>query len=122
MSGYDSRTFSFHRQGGVSMAVYLLHFQRPISAEHTTQHYLGYTQDLVRRIEEHRAGRGSRLCEVAKEREIPFVLVRVWIGGRRLERQLKRRKNGPKLCPICHQPVADHLLSFDLCDVTELSF
>lgn len=102
------------------MTVYLLHFQRPISQAHTAQHYLGYTDDLQRRIEEHRAGRGSRLCEVAKERAIPFVVVRIWPGGRTEERQLKRRKNAPKLCPLCHQPPAVTDLSWESID--ELSF
>jgi hypothetical protein len=35
------------------------------------------------------------------ERGIPFFVARTWPGGRRLERQLKRRKNSPRLCPAC---------------------
>ena len=58
--------------------VYLLHFDRPISDKHTCQHYLGYTADLPARLAAHRAGTGARLCEVAKERGIGFVLARVW--------------------------------------------
>jgi predicted GIY-YIG superfamily endonuclease len=82
--------------------VYLLHFDRPISPDHTCQHYMGSADDLERRIKEHRAGQGSRLCEVAKERGIGFVIVRIWQGDRKLERKLKKRKNGPRLCPICN--------------------
>lgn len=107
------------------MTVYLLHFIKPISPDHTAQHYMGYTDDLLRRIEEHRAGRGSRLCEVAQERGIGFVLARTWPGDRRRERQLKRRKAGPRLCPLCKGDAADQLsllLDFDLADVTELEF
>jgi predicted GIY-YIG superfamily endonuclease len=82
--------------------VYLLHFAAPIApGRHTCQHYLGVADDLERRIAEHRAGRGSRLCEVAKERNISFEVVRVWEGSRKLERRLKNQKNSPKLCPIC---------------------
>lgn len=81
--------------------VYLLHFHQPISPNHTAQHYLGFAYDLERRIQQHRQGRGARLCEVAAERGIDFTLARVWIGDRCLERQLKRRKSSPRLCPFC---------------------
>ena len=82
--------------------VYLLHFERPISPKHTCQHYLGYADDIERRIEEHRNGRGARLTAVAKERGIGFRVVRVWEGAdRQFERSLKNRKNAPKLCPCC---------------------
>ena len=81
---------------------YLLHFLEPISPNHTTQHYLGWAKDIDRRVELHERGRGSRLCQVARERGIEFIVVREWIGDRSLERKLKRRKNGKRLCPICH--------------------
>ncbi len=80
-----------------------LHFHEPISPNHTAQHYLGYADDIARRIETHRKGHGARLTQVAKERRIGFTVVRVWEGkGRDFERQLKNRKNTPKLCPICN--------------------
>jgi predicted GIY-YIG superfamily endonuclease len=83
---------------------YLLHFHQLIApGKHTTRHYLGYAEDLERRIKEHRAGQGARLTEVAKERGITFSLVRCWIGDRKLERKLKNLKNGPKLCPLCQR-------------------
>lgn len=82
--------------------VYLLHFQRPISENHTTQHYLGSTvAGLAARMQQHRNGNGVRLLEVARERGISFTVARVWIGGRELEKRLKRRKESPRLCPIC---------------------
>ena len=46
------------------------------------------------RLTDHRNGQAARLTEVAKERGIPFILVRVWAGGRCTEKRLKRRKNG----------------------------
>jgi len=83
--------------------IYLLHFSTPIApGRHTCQHYIGYTDDLDARIDAHRAGRGSRLCEVARQRGISFQLVRVWTGDRTRERRLKNRKEGPRLCPICN--------------------
>lgn len=84
--------------------VYLLHFDRPIApGRHTCQHYLGTADDLAVRIQQHEHGgqHAARLCQVAKERGIRFTVARVWQGGRELERQLKRRKDAPRLCPIC---------------------
>lgn len=80
------------------MAVYLLHLDTPIAH---AKHYLGSAQDLPARLARHRAGNGARLLEVAHERGITFTLARTWDGGRELERRLKRRKNAPRLCPIC---------------------
>lgn len=84
------------------MTVYLIHFAKPISDRHTTQHYIGYTDDLDTRLDTHRRGLGCRLAAVAKERGIDFVLARTWEGDRATERQIKRWKSGPKLCPICN--------------------
>ena len=83
--------------------VYLLHFDSPISpGVHTCQQYIGFATDLNRRLEEHAAGRGARLTEVAKERGIRFQVARVWPDEtREFERELKNQKNGPRLCPIC---------------------
>lgn len=83
---------------------YLLHFEQPIApGRHTCQHYLGYTSKRLRdRIAEHRAGKGARLTQVAKQRGISFICVRTWHDtDRSFERQLKRRKEGPMLCPVC---------------------
>lgn len=89
--------------------VYLLHFAQPISPNHTTQHYLGWASDLGDRLAEHSAGTGARLTQVARERGISFTLARTWHGDRSLERQLKRRKAAPRLCPLCTQ----HLSIFE---------
>jgi len=85
--------------------VYQLHFDRPISSAHTTQHYIGSAADVEARLAEHRAGTGARLTQVANERGIGYSVVRTWDApdgkGRQLERQLKNQKQGPRLCPIC---------------------
>ena len=82
--------------------VYLLHFSRPICPSRPTRHYIGWTNDLDERIREHRRGKGSRLCQVARERGITFTLAEVWNGDRRFERRLKNYKNAPRLCPYCN--------------------
>lgn len=83
--------------------VYLIHFDERINPDHPCRHYLGYATDLATRIQQHQAGgtHAARLLQVAHERRIPWRLARVWRGGRDLERQLKNRHNGPRLCPIC---------------------
>jgi hypothetical protein len=86
---------------GRSGTIYLLHFERPISPLHTTQHYLGWAAQLDDRLAQHQGGRGARLTAVALERGIAWAVVRTWQGGRTLERQLKRRREGPRLCPQC---------------------
>lgn len=77
---------------------YLVCFSRPYRH---ARHYLGTTKDLAKRLEQHAAGTGARLMEVIKEHGITFTLVRTWDGGRDVERKLKRRKEGPRLCPVC---------------------
>ncbi len=81
--------------------VYLIHFDKPIGNPNTphgqAQHYLGYADDLDVRLARHASGNGARLMEV-----IAWQLARTWTGDRALERRLKQRKNGPRLCPICN--------------------
>jgi predicted GIY-YIG superfamily endonuclease len=101
--------------------VYLLHFDAPLgnldNPRGQAQHYLGWTPYLPARITAHLAGRGARLTQVARERGIGFVIARVWPGDRTFERRLKRRKEGPKLCPICRQAARTrHQLALDLED------
>ncbi len=83
----------------MTMTVYLLHFK---NLYYHAQHYLGSTTDLDRRMAQHRGGTGSPLvAAIVNQDDNDFVLARTWPGGRPLERQLKNRKNGRKLCPLC---------------------
>jgi predicted GIY-YIG superfamily endonuclease len=83
------------------MTVYLLHFSEPL---HHARHYLGFSNDLEKRLRLHKAGwnNDARLLQVLRARDISFQLARIWPDGdRALERRLKRQHNSPRLCPIC---------------------
>ena len=83
---------------------YLVHLDRKLGSDHPrggAGHYLGTTIDLDRRLETHRGGNGSRMLAAAVERGISFDVVRTWPGGHEVERQLKRQRNAPRLCPVC---------------------
>lgn len=99
--------------------VYLLHFERPISDRHTTRHYIGYCDNLAVRIQKHWHGAGARLTAVARERGIAFEVVRVWRGGRQLERRLKNRHESPRLCPVCNQQVQRGLFELTPAEIAD---
>ena len=86
---------------------YLLHFDvkigNPDNPRGQAQHYLGSCKHLPTRMQQHLRGEGARLTQVLRERNIGFVIARVWPGDRAFERKLKRRKAGPRLCPICRK-------------------
>jgi len=79
--------------------VYLIHFNVPYKH---ARHYLGSCDDLQARLARHKAGNGARLMEVVKNAGITWQLARTWEGGKGKERELKRQKNSPRLCPICN--------------------
>ena len=89
----------------MSKSVYLLHFSdrlgNPANPHAMAQHYIGTAKDLSERLAEYRAGMGARITSAAVERGISFDVVRTWPGRRDVERKLKARKAGPRLCPAC---------------------
>jgi predicted GIY-YIG superfamily endonuclease len=87
------------------MTVYLIHFLEPYKH---AEHYLGSTNDLEHRLAMHRSGQGARLMEVITQAGIPWKVACVWEGGRDVEKQLKRRHSGKRLCPICIEKGFDH--------------
>ena len=63
------------------------------------RHYVGYADDIARRIATHRKGQGSPLLAAALAVGIDFRVVRVWPGAdRHFERRLHNR-HGSRLCP-----------------------
>jgi len=103
-------------QPGPQGWVYLLCFRDPTTGEHRplqgqgcrgqyAGHYWGWTQDLVRRIHQHRnpawTGAG-RLVQVALEAGLSFELA--WCeypATRGRERRLKNQGSAYRRCPLC---------------------
>jgi len=97
----------------VEYYVYLLHFH---SRYYHAGHYCGVTANLDARLQSHRCGHGAKLMKAIKAADITFELARLWKidtweAAHDLERQLKRRHNGPGLCPICQRRQIDILVS-----------
>lgn len=85
--------------------VYLLHLHAPLgnlaNKRAQAQHYIGFALDLDARLAEHRRGGGSKLLAAAVGRGIAFTVVATWNAPLAFEKTLKRRKEAPKLCPVC---------------------
>lgn len=83
--------------------IYLLHFEKQIHPAHPCQHYIGATNCLSERIENHLTGMSRVvLISAAHHRRIKFSVVRVWQGNWQLEKHFKWLKNGRKFCPACN--------------------
>ena len=89
----------------MSTGVYLIHFTAKL---HHAQHYIGYADNIERRLEENYSGCGARLPQVIAQLNITQICVRMWLGkDRHFERRLKNRKKARMLCPICN-PKSSH--------------
>jgi predicted GIY-YIG superfamily endonuclease len=77
---------------------YMLCFHRPYRH---ARHYVGWTDDLLDRLDRHASGRGARLVEVITQAGIGFTLVRICEGTRRTERAIKNAGGAVRYCPIC---------------------
>lgn len=87
------------RLGHIIGDVYLVHMARAFKG---AQHYLGFSTDIPKRIERHKAGRGTPLLGAATKRGIPWRVVRTWRKkDGYFEQDLKRRYELRELCPVC---------------------
>jgi predicted GIY-YIG superfamily endonuclease len=100
--------------------IYLLHFT---PRYRHAGHYLGSSDDVEHRVQEHQLGRADcRLTRAAAAAGVRFTLAQVWPGGRAEEGRLKGRdKKKPhpsgrrtgsrtslrKLCAICKEAQPD---------------
>ena len=82
--------------------VYLIHFSKPLKH---AQHYIGVTnrdRSFSERLDEHKGGRGARICQAAVQNGAELQLARVWENvPRYYEIKLKNRGGAKKHCPIC---------------------
>lgn len=87
---------------------YLLHFEPRFRH---AGHYLGYADDIERRVKEHQTGKsGARLPTAAVQAGCALILVRTWPDAdRTVERKLKGTKGKgrtgslARICPTCKQ-------------------
>lgn len=88
--------------------VYLLHF---IPRYKHAGHYMGYADDIGKRLYEHEFGQSrAKLTAAAAAAGVQMVLARVWLGAdRNMERKLKgkpfagRTGSLARLCPTCKE-------------------
>jgi len=78
--------------------IYMLHFDRPYRH---ARHYVGWTDDLLHRLDRHAKGHGARLVDVIWHAGIGFTLVRICEGTRRTERAIKNAGGAVRYCPAC---------------------
>jgi predicted GIY-YIG superfamily endonuclease len=77
---------------------YMLCFDRPY--QHA-RHYVGWSEDVLDRLDQHAKGHGARLVEVITQAGIGFTLVRICEGTRRTERAIKNAGGAVRYCPAC---------------------
>jgi predicted GIY-YIG superfamily endonuclease len=86
--------------------VYLLHYCQPIGNKEKTrgsaQHYMGYADNIRRRVGEHRRGSDAHLTRAFRNAAIDFVVAAIWTGESRTdERRRKDNKKHARYCPLC---------------------
>ncbi len=77
---------------------YMLCFHRPYRH---AKHYVGWTEDLLHRLDVHASGHGARLVAVIWQAGIGFTCVRICEGTRRTERAIKNAGGAVRYCPVC---------------------
>ncbi len=78
--------------------VYMLHFSEPYKH---ARHYVGWTEDLLHRLDQHATGHGARLVTVIWSAGIGFTLIRICEGTRATERAIKNEGGAVRYCPAC---------------------
>lgn len=89
--------------------IYVLHFTPAYAAPigetgrvKTAAHYIGSTAgDVLERVSQHLAGRGSPLVRAAIAAGCEVELVATLPGGRDDERRIKETHHRERWCPVC---------------------
>jgi predicted GIY-YIG superfamily endonuclease len=94
--------------------VYIIHLAKPLAGS-KSQHYVGFSTQVEKRLFHHRKGTGSNFLREANRQGIPYALVVIFAGTKRDERRLKNCKNTAKYCPCCNpghvrKVTSEHLL------------
>ena len=80
--------------------VYLIHLDKPLKH---ARHYVGFSEDLPKRVQKHRTGQGAAFLKAISKHGISWHVSRIWDGDRTFERMLKDQHNASHLCPMCRQ-------------------
>jgi predicted GIY-YIG superfamily endonuclease len=80
--------------------IYVLHFDEKYKH---AGHYLGYTNNVERRMQQHRSGHSVPLMDAVNAAGIPWMLAATFKGDKAMEKALRHRKNTPRFCPQCIQ-------------------
>jgi len=84
--------------------VYLFHFTAPLgnlsNPRAQARHYVGFAEDLDRRIATHLAGRGAKIVAAALAKGLIFEIYH-WPACLATEKLIKRRKETHVFCPAC---------------------
>ena len=78
--------------------VYMLHFSEPYKH---ARHYVGFTEDLLARLDRHATGHGANLITVIWQAGLGFTLTRICEGTRSTERAIKNEGGAVRYCPAC---------------------
>lgn len=79
--------------------IYIIHFDQKYKH---AQHYIGFSDDPVKRSVRHKKSNGSKLLRAVKKAGISFRVVRIIEGDRHAERKLKNQNNSRRFCPVCN--------------------
>lgn len=84
--------------------LYIFHFNAPLgnlsNPRAQARHYVGFCEDLDRRITAHLAGKGAKLVAAALKQGLVFELYH-WPACLATEKLVKRRKETAVFCPAC---------------------
>lgn len=109
IAAYVPRLGSQQHHPGQVGTVYLLHLDTPLSSGQ--QHYTGWTQDLGRRIYDHRhnGSASSGVCRKARREGVGFTVAAIVEGATKRDERVVQSLPKRYFCPMC-DPQAESFL------------